>query len=211
MGFKFEKLQVWQKAIRLSLHVHELTREFPKEELYVLTAQVKRAADSVALNPAIAPRPLAVGGTVVQQLMGGRDVAHSGRTCGCPETPKGCPGFNPRNRFAISGDHGLCPWGSTEGSHGTTAVVVDVVVGPVRSGDVRAFAAGGARRGRRHLRAAHPHVAELGDLSSGGGRVVGACAEGARRRINGRTGLMGKMEPSVQPAESKKAPIARSG
>lgn len=50
MAFKFEKLKVWQKAIALSLHIHELTREFPKEELYVLTAQIKRAADSIALN-----------------------------------------------------------------------------------------------------------------------------------------------------------------
>src|SRR3989338_675515 len=31
---------------------------------------------------------------------------HSGRACGGPETPGRCPGFNPRNRFAISGDHG---------------------------------------------------------------------------------------------------------
>ncbi len=50
MAFKFEQLTVWQKAIELSAHVHELTRKFPKEELYVLTSQMKRAADSVALN-----------------------------------------------------------------------------------------------------------------------------------------------------------------
>lgn len=50
MAFKFEKLEVWQKAGELSFHIHELTRGFPKEELYILTAQIKRAADSVALN-----------------------------------------------------------------------------------------------------------------------------------------------------------------
>lgn len=50
MGFKFEKLEVWQKSIDLGLHIHELTRTFPKEELYILTSQVKRAVDSVALN-----------------------------------------------------------------------------------------------------------------------------------------------------------------
>ena len=50
MAFKFEKLKVWNKAIELSWHVHELTRTFPREELYVLTAQMKRAADSIALN-----------------------------------------------------------------------------------------------------------------------------------------------------------------
>jgi len=52
MAFKFEKLEVWQKAIELGLDIHGLTRSFPKEELYVLTSQIKRAADSIALNVA---------------------------------------------------------------------------------------------------------------------------------------------------------------
>ena len=50
MAFKFEKLEVWQKSIELSFNIHELTRDFPREELYILTPQIKRAADSVALN-----------------------------------------------------------------------------------------------------------------------------------------------------------------
>lgn len=50
--FKFEKLKVWQKAIDLTAEIHELTRKFPKEELYILTSQIKRAADSIALNMA---------------------------------------------------------------------------------------------------------------------------------------------------------------
>lgn len=50
MGFKFERLAVWQKAIELSTRVHELTRTFPDSERYVLTVQIQRAADSVALN-----------------------------------------------------------------------------------------------------------------------------------------------------------------
>ena len=50
MPFKFEKLIVWQKSVDLSAIVHDLTKKFPKEELYVLTAQIKRAADSVSLN-----------------------------------------------------------------------------------------------------------------------------------------------------------------
>jgi len=48
--FKFEKLKVWQKSIDFGFEIHELTRRFPKEELYILTSQIKRAADSVALN-----------------------------------------------------------------------------------------------------------------------------------------------------------------
>ncbi len=50
MAFKFEKLVVWQKAVDLSYDIHELTRSFPKEELFILTSQIKRAADSVSLN-----------------------------------------------------------------------------------------------------------------------------------------------------------------
>src|SRR5271166_2040474 len=50
MSFKFEKLIVWQKALDLSADVHDLTRSFPKDELFVLSAQIKRAADSILLN-----------------------------------------------------------------------------------------------------------------------------------------------------------------
>ena len=50
MPFKFEKLIVWQKSLDLSGHVSEIAKKFPKDELYVLTAQIKRAADSVSLN-----------------------------------------------------------------------------------------------------------------------------------------------------------------
>ena len=50
MPFKFEKLIVWQKALDLSAIVSSVTLKFPKEELYVLASQIKRAADSVSLN-----------------------------------------------------------------------------------------------------------------------------------------------------------------
>jgi len=50
MGLKFENLKVWQRAIDLTVEIHALTRKFPKEELYILTSQIKRAADSIALN-----------------------------------------------------------------------------------------------------------------------------------------------------------------
>lgn len=52
MSFKFEKLIVWQKSVELSASVHELTLTFPNAELFVLTSQIKRAADSVSLNVA---------------------------------------------------------------------------------------------------------------------------------------------------------------
>jgi four helix bundle protein len=50
MPFKFEKLLVWQKAVHLSDIINQLVKSFPKDELYILTSQIKRAADSVSLN-----------------------------------------------------------------------------------------------------------------------------------------------------------------
>ena len=50
MAFKFEKLIVWQKSLDLSDQVNQLTKTFPKDEIYVLASQIKRAADSVSLN-----------------------------------------------------------------------------------------------------------------------------------------------------------------
>ena len=50
MAFKFEKLDIWKLAIDLADDVHNLTRAFPKEEMFSLTSQMKRAADSISLN-----------------------------------------------------------------------------------------------------------------------------------------------------------------
>ena len=50
MAFKFEKLTVWEKAVELSGEISDLTKSFPKDELYVLTSQIKRATDSISLN-----------------------------------------------------------------------------------------------------------------------------------------------------------------
>lgn len=46
----FHKLVVWQKAHRLALEVYESTRTFPREEVYGLTSQVRRAAASIPAN-----------------------------------------------------------------------------------------------------------------------------------------------------------------
>ena len=50
MGFKFEKLEVWKLAIDVADDVNMLTKTFPKDEIFVLTSQIKRAADSISLN-----------------------------------------------------------------------------------------------------------------------------------------------------------------
>jgi four helix bundle protein len=46
----FTQLLVWQKAHQFVLAVYKYTKTFPKEELYALTAQFKRAAISIAAN-----------------------------------------------------------------------------------------------------------------------------------------------------------------
>ena len=50
MAFKFESLKVWEKAVDLSGEISDLVKTFPKDELYVLTSQIKRASDSISLN-----------------------------------------------------------------------------------------------------------------------------------------------------------------
>ncbi|HVL68997.1 MAG TPA: four helix bundle protein [Vicinamibacterales bacterium] len=47
---RFEDLVVWQKSHRLTLEVYRLTKTFPKEELFGLTSQMRRAAISVSAN-----------------------------------------------------------------------------------------------------------------------------------------------------------------
>jgi four helix bundle protein len=44
----FKELKVWEKAHILTLLVYEETRAFPKQEMYGLTSQLRRAAASVA-------------------------------------------------------------------------------------------------------------------------------------------------------------------
>src|SRR5208283_2794684 len=46
----FKNLQVWQKSHALVLAVYKASRSFPKEELYSLTSQLRRAAASVPAN-----------------------------------------------------------------------------------------------------------------------------------------------------------------
>jgi four helix bundle protein len=45
-----EDLIVWQKAIVLVTNVYRCTKAFPKDELYCLTSQLRRAAVSVPCN-----------------------------------------------------------------------------------------------------------------------------------------------------------------
>jgi four helix bundle protein len=47
---KYQNLKVWQKATDIALEVYALTKAFPKDEVYALTSQLRRAAVSVASN-----------------------------------------------------------------------------------------------------------------------------------------------------------------
>ena len=46
----FRNLNVWQKAMASVKQIYLLTRKFPKDELYALTSQIRRAAASVPMN-----------------------------------------------------------------------------------------------------------------------------------------------------------------
>ena len=46
----FRELKVWQKAHELTLAVYQVTASFPREELFGLTAQIRRAGSSIAAN-----------------------------------------------------------------------------------------------------------------------------------------------------------------
>jgi len=46
----FRNLKVWEKAHRLTLKIYKVTEQFPREELYGLTSQIRRAAVSIPTN-----------------------------------------------------------------------------------------------------------------------------------------------------------------
>ncbi len=48
----FKDLKVWQKGIEVVKKVYEISRSFPKEEVYGLSSQMRRAAVSIPSNVA---------------------------------------------------------------------------------------------------------------------------------------------------------------
>lgn len=46
----YQDLEVWQKSIDLVTDIYQLTIKLPKEELYVLTSQIRRSAISIPSN-----------------------------------------------------------------------------------------------------------------------------------------------------------------
>ena len=46
----YRDLKVWQAAMELAVECHRATASFPREEIYGLTSQIRRAAGSVPAN-----------------------------------------------------------------------------------------------------------------------------------------------------------------
>jgi four helix bundle protein len=46
----FKKLKVWEKGHKLAVAVYKITARFPKDEVYGLTSQMRRAAASIPAN-----------------------------------------------------------------------------------------------------------------------------------------------------------------
>jgi four helix bundle protein len=46
----YRKLAVWEKSHQLALNTYRATASFPKEEMYGLTSQIRRAAGSIPAN-----------------------------------------------------------------------------------------------------------------------------------------------------------------
>jgi four helix bundle protein len=46
----YTNLSVWKKSHKLTKNIYEITKTYPKEELYGLTSQIRRACVSVPAN-----------------------------------------------------------------------------------------------------------------------------------------------------------------
>jgi four helix bundle protein len=50
MAKTYKELQVWRKSVQLALELYRLTQNFPVEERYGLTSQLRRAGVSIPSN-----------------------------------------------------------------------------------------------------------------------------------------------------------------
>ena len=48
--YYYKKLKVWQKAMKLVIHVYKATKNFPKHEQYGLISQMRRSVISIPSN-----------------------------------------------------------------------------------------------------------------------------------------------------------------
>ena len=50
MSFKFEKLIIWQDSMNFGEQIFHVSTKFPRDEVFNLISQIRRASDSIALN-----------------------------------------------------------------------------------------------------------------------------------------------------------------
>ncbi|WP_436414692.1 four helix bundle protein [Petrimonas sp.] len=50
MAHNFKRLEIWKRGVDFVTEIYLLTRTYPKEELFGLAAQIRRAATSIPLN-----------------------------------------------------------------------------------------------------------------------------------------------------------------
>jgi four helix bundle protein len=46
----YREIKVWRKAHQLTLQMYQITRTFPKSEIYGLTSQIRRSSSSIPTN-----------------------------------------------------------------------------------------------------------------------------------------------------------------
>ena len=46
----FRQLRIWEASHKLTLEIYDVTKEFPKDELFALTNQMRRSASSIPTN-----------------------------------------------------------------------------------------------------------------------------------------------------------------
>ena len=46
----FKDLKIWQKGMEIVIDIYNLTKDFPREELYSMTSQMRRSAISIPSN-----------------------------------------------------------------------------------------------------------------------------------------------------------------
>ena len=56
MSQNFKDLTVYQKAFALAMEIFQISRDFPKEEIYALSGQIRRSSRSICANVAEAYR-----------------------------------------------------------------------------------------------------------------------------------------------------------
>lgn len=50
MAFRFEHLETWKDSILYAKSIYSVTKTFPRDEIFALTNQLRRAASSISTN-----------------------------------------------------------------------------------------------------------------------------------------------------------------